>query len=281
MSTVLVFKYKSPLILTCTFGQYIGTVRVTRKGLPKAVVAKNVKLKKGECVFRRKGNILCLKWCDKRQVSLISTIHSAVEMQVKTNFMGQPVIKPHLIHDYNLKMGGVDHSDNFLSHYQTLKSIKWYRKLLLHLINMATLNAYILNRKYGRQKLSHSGYREYIANYLITTSVGTATCLKKRESCDIDNTQLRLSGKHFPLKLPPVAGSKRKAPARKCSVCNFTKQQLARYNKTDLKLCVKYSSYGCTVCSNVTLCITPCFEIFHTELNYRQVALDNRLDGLL
>ena len=82
-------------------------------------------------------------------VTLISSIHQAVETKVKTNFIGQPVIKPYIVADSNICMGGVDLSDNFLSHYQTLKSIKWYRKLLLHLINMATLNAHILNRKYG------------------------------------------------------------------------------------------------------------------------------------
>ena len=97
---------------------------------------------------------------------MISSIHHAVDKTFKTNFMGQPVIKPYIIHDYNLRMGGVDLSDNFLSHYQTLKSIKWYRKLLLHLINMATLNAHILNKKYGRNKLSHSAYREYIQTTL-------------------------------------------------------------------------------------------------------------------
>ena len=80
-------------------------------------------------------------------VTLISSIHQAVETKVKTNFMGQPVIKPYVVHDYNIRMGGVDLSDNFLSHYQTLKSIKWYRKLLLHLINMATLNAHIPKQK--------------------------------------------------------------------------------------------------------------------------------------
>ena len=117
-----------------------------------------MKLKKGESVFRRKGNIVCLKWYDKCQVSLISTIHQAVEMQVKTSFMDQPVIKPHLVYGYNLKIGRVDQTNNFLSHYQTLKSIKWYRKLLLHFINMAMLNAYILNTKHGRQNLSDSGY---------------------------------------------------------------------------------------------------------------------------
>ena len=84
-----------------------------------------------------------------------------------------------------LRMGGVDLSDNFLSHDQTLKSIKWYRKLLLHLIHMATLNAHLLNKKYGDRKLSHTGYREYIANYLITTSVETATCLKRKPLIEI------------------------------------------------------------------------------------------------
>ena len=113
-------------------------------------------------------------------VTLLSSIHQAVETKVKTNFIGQPVIKPYVVHDYNIRMGGVDLSDNFLSLYQTLKSIKWYRKLLLHLINMATLNAHILNKKYGVQKMSHCAYREYIAKYLITTSVESATCLKKK-----------------------------------------------------------------------------------------------------
>ena len=36
-----------------TVSQYIGTVSITQKGLPKAVVSKNMKLKKGESVFRR------------------------------------------------------------------------------------------------------------------------------------------------------------------------------------------------------------------------------------
>ena len=212
---------------------------------------------------------------------MISSIHQAVETRVKTNFMGQPVIKPFIVHDYNLRMGGVDLSDNFLSHYQTLKSIKWYRKLLLHLINMATLNAHILNRKYGLQKLSHSAYREYIANYLITTSIEEATCLKKKPCPDVDNTQLCLSGKHYIRKLPSVPGSKRKAPARKCTVCNFTSQQLARMGQNDLNLQICYSSYGCTICSDVTLCLIPCFELFHSKLNYRQIALNSRIAEII
>ena len=61
-------------------------------------------------------------------------------------------------------MGGVETSDNFLSHYVIPKCFKWSKKLLLHLISMIILNAYILNRKYGTKKMFHSTYREYIAS---------------------------------------------------------------------------------------------------------------------
>ena len=162
----------------------------------------------------------------------------------------------------------------------TKHSIKWYRKLLLHLINMATLNAHILNKKYGVQKMSHCAYREYIAKYMIT-SVESATCLKKKPSIEIDNSHLWLAGKHFVRKFTTVPGSKRKMPVKKCSVCNFTCQQLARMDHNDFNLQVRYSSYGCTVCSQVTLCLIPCFEIFHSKINYRQLALENRISKIL
>ena len=58
-----------------------GTVHANRKGLPVAVTKS--KLKKGESVFRCKGEILCLKHHDRREVCLLSTIHDANEVLVK------------------------------------------------------------------------------------------------------------------------------------------------------------------------------------------------------
>ena len=37
-----------------------------------------------------------------------------------------------------------------------------------------------------------------------------------------------------------------------------------------------YSSHECKICANAILCITPCFELYHSELDYRQKALENR-----
>ena len=82
-----------------------GTVRSHCKGLLNAVTGKKIKLKKGEVVYRRKENMLCLRWFDKWSVCLLSTKHRACQSKVKDNYLGQPVIKPINIQEYNLKMG--------------------------------------------------------------------------------------------------------------------------------------------------------------------------------
>ena len=132
---------------TVLFDNYFNLPELLHKGFPKAVVSKKVMLKKGESVFQRNNYLLCIKWCDKRPVCMLSSCHSAKQSKVKNNYFWQPIIKPVIIQEYNKKMGSVDQTDNFLANYQTLKSIKWYRKLLLHLINMVVLNSYILNKK--------------------------------------------------------------------------------------------------------------------------------------
>ena len=66
-----------------------GTVRTNRKDLPKAVVGKHVKLKKGESVYCWNGHLLCLCWCDKRPVTLLSTIHEAGEVITKRKYNGE------------------------------------------------------------------------------------------------------------------------------------------------------------------------------------------------
>ena len=73
-------------------------------------------------------------------------------------------------------MNAVDKSDHLLSLYVALTGNNWYRKLFLHLFNMTILNSYTLNPKYGEQKMSHTAFREYLANHVIPTSLPTATC---------------------------------------------------------------------------------------------------------
>ena len=191
---------------------------------------------------------------------MLSSHQNAAQSFVKNNYLGEPITKPVVIQQYNKYMGSVDNSDNLLANYLPLKSLKWYHKLLLHLINMVILNSYILNKKYGVKKMTHSLYREYIAKYLLTTSLEMATCTKTKIPVPIDNTPLRLTGRHFITKFQSVPGSKCKTPARKCRVCNFTPEQLQQHGHPGLQILPKNWSYGCLKCWEITLCISPCLK---------------------
>ena len=65
-------------------------------------------------------------------------------------------------------MGGTDLNDQLLNYYTFLqKSLKWSRKLLIHLFSMVILNAHILNKCYGSEKLSHDTFRDRLIKFLI------------------------------------------------------------------------------------------------------------------
>ena len=65
-----------------------GTVRGNRKGLPQAVAGKQVKLKCGEKVFQQKGNLLCLKWVDKRPVAICHQYTEQLKLRLKSTILG-------------------------------------------------------------------------------------------------------------------------------------------------------------------------------------------------
>ena len=182
--------YTSPELYEGLFFQstYVcGTVCPNRKALPKAVTT--AKLKKTEAVFTCNWSLLAIKCCDKRAVTVVATIHAAVNVLInKTDAWGNRILKPLAIVDYINKIGGCDTSDQLISYYSFLQiSIKWWKKLFIHLLNMLLLNVHILNSKYGCKKLDHQAYMEYIANYLITE--GSVNCSLKRPPVQCHNAQ--------------------------------------------------------------------------------------------
>ena len=57
------------------------------------------------------------------------------------------------VQDYNTNMGGVDCSDHLLSYCSTpRKTIKWYKKIFFHLLDIAVMNSYVLFKKLSKQK---------------------------------------------------------------------------------------------------------------------------------
>jgi len=108
--------------------------------MPSAV--KKAKLKKGDVKFRRSGKLLALTWHDKRQVSMLSTLHDAtVTDAAKTDRVtGETIRKPSVIMEYNKYMGGVAKLDQMLEPYlSTRKTIKWYKKFFQHLLDFPSI----------------------------------------------------------------------------------------------------------------------------------------------
>ena len=143
--------YTSPTLCKCLltlgFGS-CGTVRVDWRGIP--VTFKKATPNKGNITTYQGGNILGLKWKDKRYVSVLSTIHdsSMVSKQRCTRQVAggvKLVQKPAVIEDYNMYMGGVDKSDQLVTYYGFRRcSKKRWKHAFFHLIELAMMNAYIL-----------------------------------------------------------------------------------------------------------------------------------------
>ena len=123
--------YTSPKLLSecfyrCTYGA--GTVCSNRQNLPKGVV--QAKLQKGETCFHQNNELLCIKWCDKKSVMLLTTIHDAVETNGKKDRNGDAMFKPKCLVEYTNNMRGCDLADQLMSSYCLLRrSVKWWHKL--------------------------------------------------------------------------------------------------------------------------------------------------------
>ena len=257
-----------------------GTVHTNRKGMPDCL--KRINVKPLESAYLRNGPLLCLKWkgektkSNKMPVTIISTIHDAQEMlTTKKDSHGNRLPKPQNIFECTQNMSGVDLSDQYMEFHMSMrKSMKWWRKLFFHIMNMILLNAYILNTKFGKTKLSHEEYMDYIAKYLIDTSIEDCTCLPIR--CVHPNTQnVQLLERYFMHKIPKDPRCKY-PPNPICKGCNFTKNEIAKLGFEPRCLPQKTTTYWCPTCE-IPLCVTPCFEIYHTTEQYRHQLLLKRL----
>ena len=271
--------YSSPelmeeLFFRSTFSA--GTCRGNRKHLPKAVT--NCKLKPGEVCFRRNDATLCIKWCDKRSVLILSTIHEAVEINTgKIDRHGSPILKLEPVHDYTMKMRGCDISDQLMTSYSMLRrSVKWWRKLFFHLFALCINNAYILYKKNTRKPVPHDTFIEYLAKNLINSSLESRTLTVTRPRSPLTDTTNRLQGRHFPSYIGKVST---KSGSKMCVACNFGKKHMTAKGYTNAKLPHKLTSYMCKIC-NVPLCIYPCFELYHTKDEYHNYAFRNHVSSI-
>ena len=121
----------------------------------------------------------------------------------------------------------------------------------------------------GSNKLDHEDYILKIAEYLIGEGVKTRALKGQSVRSERSNSNDLAGDGHFPEKIPGKEGFKRK-PSRPCFACNGSWDDMR--NKRLPKRC---SGIWCKGCKRV-LCVTPCFEVFHTNPDYKNVLLNYR-----
>ena len=116
-----------------------GTLRANRL-LPQSIKYPTVQA--GESHYLRQGRVLLLAHKNpvgaKKPVRILSTISNADMIQNV----------PKVIKLYNKNMGGVDGSDMMLSFYESKrKTLKVWKRIMLHIIHRVLLNAFILYKE--------------------------------------------------------------------------------------------------------------------------------------
>ena len=101
------------------------------------------------------SGIVLVKWLDNKCVHVCSTYvnpEESVEVQ-RWNRKGKKYIKvkcPKVVQEYNKNMGGVDLSDMLISlHRTSIKTKRWYLKVLYHCVDIAKVNAWLLYRRHA------------------------------------------------------------------------------------------------------------------------------------
>lgn len=141
-----------------------GTLRSNRKQNPKEVTSK--KLKKGELIWKRKDEVYVTKWKDKREVLSITTAHHP-QLVEAFNKRGQSKMKSIDVENYTKNMSGIDRSDQMTAYYSSpRKTIRWYKKVIFHLLDLAIWNGYFIYKKF-HPKVSLLQFRKLLIADLI------------------------------------------------------------------------------------------------------------------
>ncbi|XP_032688641.1 piggyBac transposable element-derived protein 4-like [Odontomachus brunneus] len=120
-----------------------GTVRKNRKEMPDL----NSKLNRGEIEIGHNLVWMAMKWADKRDVYMLTSVHEVGFSPTgkKDYITNKEIIKPTCIIEYNKNMGGIDNIDRQLSLTESIrKTMKWYRKLFFHLLDLSLTSDYII-----------------------------------------------------------------------------------------------------------------------------------------
>ncbi|XP_064118960.1 piggyBac transposable element-derived protein 4-like [Macrobrachium nipponense] len=194
----------------------------------------------------RRGKVMAMRWKDKKDVVLLSTVHNSDEVEIASRRGTKK--KPKVVVDYNHTMGGVDKLDQNLANYPVprKRTKKYYKKVFFHHLDLALWNAYQCFKMSNENCCSSLKFRlEIIDSTLKKYHAEIPQTRPGRPSISANPT--RYSGRHFPIDIPPTP--KKKFPTRQCVVCSKKRDNNGKPIRRE-------SRYMCEICE-VSLCIPP------------------------
>lgn len=227
-----------------------GTLRIDRKQNPKEVMSAN--LKKGENKSMFCNGIHVGKWRDKRNVQYITTEFKS-QMVLCKNKRGHESEKPAAIAGYNKSMSGVDRQDQMMAYYPcSRKTIFWYKKLFLHVIQMSLINAYYLYNHYShgnRGRLYE--FRLAVIGSLLSIKTDIVTTLQLTEPMEGKAHAITKIEKQ--VKEIKGTNESKRVSRKECRVC---KQRKIR----------KQTVYECKMCPGQPGFCLKCFTDYHVKM---------------
>ncbi|CAM4573311.1 unnamed protein product [Leuciscus chuanchicus] len=248
--------YTSPKLLKDLFAMKFGacgTYRDNRKDCPRdATNSLSKKSARGSIRWIRDGPLVFVKWMDTREVSVCSTIQSAytgdtAQRRVKTQdaWRTKAFPCPAPVTAYNKHMVGVDLSDQLLQYYTAQhKTMKWYRKIFLHFLDIAATNAFLIHKELCGN-MTHKQFMEQLIAELCGVSQKVAPT--------------QTSSDHVPVPGAELGSDAKNICTVGCKICVLCKGQLGKRQDTPWK---------CQAC-NVHLCLQlnrNCFQEWHKDM---------------
>ena len=243
-----------------------GTLRPNRVGTPPEIKA--AKLKKNDPPkFVRNGNIMYIAWMDKKQVSLITSLHNdavmakTVRCRDPANQNRREIQKPMAIEAYNQFMSGVDLVDQKLWTYLSVhRSVKWWKKVFVYLLELAFVQFTIVWQKiHNRPTIDKFALRLSLIKQLVAGYQRPPRLLVRNMSNQ--NMPGRLTGRHF-LAINAAKTKSGHNAYPDCTVCSSRKRPGGRRHQTQ---------YMCPDCDR-PMCPYPCFQRYHTLQNFKVVC---------
>ena len=158
------------------------------------------------------------------------------------NHRGKEKMKSNIVRDYNNSMSGIDWSKQLLSYHSGLwKTLRWYKKAGVHILEIFLTNAFYLYRKFSpNKKIAHLVDFHEVTIYKL---IGN----RKKEP-----TSISMANFHYPAAIPE--NQQKKKPTRRCRHCTANK--------------IRHEScYQCGHCADrPALCVHHCFGLHHQSL---------------